>query len=220
VLDSKNPMVQEVVAAAPALMGYLGAESISHFDGLRRLLAAAGVQYTINPRLVRGLDYYNLTVFEWISEALGAQGTVCGGGRYDGLFAQIGGKPAPATGFAMGNERLIELLRDSGATPVRRLPDAYLLSQGEGTQEYAFTLAEALRGAGFSIVQHAGGGSFKSQMRKADASGAWAALIVGADEVRDGEISVKFLRRTEPQYRIRRASVVAAFADALQRART
>jgi histidyl-tRNA synthetase len=220
VLDSKNPMVQEVIAAAPAMMGYLGAESISHFDGLRRLLAAAGVQYTINPRLVRGLDYYNLTVFEWISDALGAQGTVCGGGRYDGLFAQIGGKPAPATGFAMGNERLIELLRDSGATPVRRLPDAYLLSQGEGTQEYAFTLAEALRGAGFSIVQHAGGGSFKSQMRRADASGAWAALIVGADEVRDGEVSVKFLRKTEPQYRIRRASVVAAFADALQRART
>ncbi len=220
VLDSKNPMVQEVIAAAPAMMGYLGAESISHFDGLRRLLAAAGVQYTINPRLVRGLDYYNLTVFEWISDALGAQGTVCGGGRYDGLFAQLGGKPAPGTGFAMGNERLIELLRDSGGTPVRRLPDAYLLSQGEGTQEYAFTLAEALRGAGFSIVQHAGGGSFKSQMKKADASGAWTALIVGADEVRDGEVSVKFLRKTELQYRIRRAGVVAAFADALQRART
>jgi len=220
VLDSKNPMVQEVVAAAPALMGYLGEKSIAHFDGLRRLLAAAGVQYTINPRLVRGLDYYNLTVFEWISDALGAQGTVCGGGRYDGLFAQIGGKPAPATGFAMGNERLIALLRDSGRAPAARPPDAYLLCQGEGTQEYALTLAETLRGAGYAIVQHAGGGSFKSQMRKADASGALAALIVGADEVRDGEVSVKFLRKAEPQYRIGRAVVVAAFADALQRART
>ena len=220
VLDSKNPMVQEVVAGAPALMGYLGEESKAHFDALRRLIAAAGVQYTINPHLVRGLDYYNLTVFEWISDALGAQGTVCGGGRYDGLFAQIGGKPAPATGFAMGNERLIALLRDNGRAPAARPPDAYLLSHGEGTQEYAFTLAEVLRGAGYAIVQHAGGGGFKSQMRKADASGAWAALIVGADEVREGEVSVKFLRKAEPQYRIARAGVVAAFADALQRART
>ncbi|MGH8748708.1 MAG: histidine--tRNA ligase, partial [Burkholderiales bacterium] len=201
VLDSKNPMVQEVVADAPALMGYLGEKSKTHFEGLCRLLAAAGVQYTINPRLVRGLDYYNLTVFEWISDALGAQGTVCGGGRYDGLFAQIGGKPAPATGFAMGNERLIALLRDRGSAPAIRPPDAYLLSHGDGTQEYALALAEALRAAGYAIVQHAGGGSFKSQMRKADASGAWAALIVGADELRDGEVSVKFLRKAGPQYR-------------------
>ena len=220
VLDSKNAMVQEVVAGAPPLMGYLGEKSIAHFDGLRRLLAAAGVQYTINPRLVRGLDYYNLTVFEWISDALGAQGTVCGGGRYDGLFAQMGGKPAAATGFAMGNERLITLLRDSGRALAARSPDAYLLSHGEGTQEYALTLAELLRSAGYAIVQHAGGGSFKSQMRKADASGALAALIVGADEVRDGEVSVKFLRKAEPQYRIGRAAIVAAFADALKRART
>ena len=220
VLDSKNPMVQEVVARAPALMGYLGEESTSHFDGLRRLLAAAGVPYTINPRLVRGLDYYNRTVFEWISDALGAQGTVCGGGRYDGLFAQLGGKPAPATGFAIGNERLIALLRDGARAPAIRPPDAYLLSHGDGTQEYALTLAEALRGAGYAIVQHAGGGSLKAQMRKADASGAWAALIVGTDEVRDGEVSLKFLRKAEPQYRIARAGVVAAFADALQKART
>ena len=220
VLDSKNPMVQEAVAGAPPLMDYLGAASIAHFDGLRKLLEAAGVRYTINPRLVRGLDYYNLTVFEWISDALGAQGTVCGGGRYDGLFAQIGGKPAPATGFAMGNERLIALLRDAGGAAAARPPDAYLLSQGDGAQEYALTLAEALRAAGYSIVQHAGGGSLKSQMRKADASGAWTALIVGADEVRDGEVSVKFLRKAEPQYRIVRVDAVAAFAQALQRART
>ena len=220
VLDSKNPMVHEVVAAAPALTGYLGEASIAHFDALRRLLEVAGVQYAINPRLVRGLDYYNLTVFEWISDALGAQGTVCGGGRYDGLFAQIGGKPAPATGFAMGNERLIALLRDAGAAAAVRPPDAYLLAQGDGAREYALTLAESLRAAGYSIVQHAGGGSFKSQMRKADASGAWTALIVGADEVRDGEVSVKFLRKAEPQYRIVRADAVAAFAEALRRART
>jgi len=220
VLDSKNPMVQEVVAAAPALMGYLGEASIAHFEGLRKLLDAAGVKYTINPRLVRGLDYYNLTVFEWISDALGAQGTVCGGGRYDGLFAQIGGKPAPATGFAMGNERLIALLRDAGGSPAAPRPDAYLLVQGDGAQEYALVLAEALRAAGNAVIQHAGGGSFKSQMRKADSSGAWTALIIGADEVRDGEVSVKFLRKAEPQFRIVRANAVAAFAEALQRART
>lgn len=220
VLDSKNPMVQDVVAQAPALIAYLGEKSMAHFEGLRRLLAAAGVQYTINPRLVRGLDYYNLTVFEWISDALGAQGTVCGGGRYDGLFAQIGGKPAPATGFAMGNERLIALLRDSASAPATRPPDAYLLSHGDGAQEYALTLAEMLRSAGYAVVQHVGGGSLKSQMRKADASGAWAALIVGADEMRDDEVSVKLLRKAEPQYRIARAGAVAAFADALHKART
>jgi len=220
VLDSKNPMVQEVVAAAPELMGYLGEASIAHFDGLRRLLDAAGVKYALNPRLVRGLDYYNLTVFEWISDALGAQGTVCGGGRYDGLFAQIGGKPAPATGFAMGNERLIALLRDAGGAPATGRPDAYLLVQGDGAQEYALTLAESLRAAGHAVIQHAGGGSFKSQMRKADSSGAWTALIVGADELRDEEVSVKFLRKAEPQYRIARADAVAAFAQALEKART
>jgi histidyl-tRNA synthetase len=220
VLDSKNPMVQEVVAAAPELMGYLGEASIAHFEGLRRLLDAAGVKYALNPRLVRGLDYYNLTVFEWISDALGAQGTVCGGGRYDGLFAQIGGKPAPATGFAMGNERLIALLRDAGGAPATGRPDAYLLAQGDGAQEYALALAETLRAAGHAVIQHAGGGSFKSQMRKADSSGAWTALIVGADELRDGEVSVKFLRKAEPQYRIARADAVAAFAQALEKART
>lgn len=220
VLDSKNPAVREVVANAPALMGYLGEKSLAHFDGLRRLLAAAGVQYAINPRLVRGLDYYNLTVFEWISDSLGAQGTVCGGGRYDGLFAQIGGKTAPATGFAMGNERLIALLRDGGGALPVRSPDGYLLSHGEGTQEYALTLAETLRATGYAIVQHVGGGSFKSQMRKADASGACLALIVGPDEVRSGKVSVKFLRKAEPQFLIAREGAAAAFADALHKART
>lgn len=220
VLDSKNPQVQDVVAGAPPLMGYLGAASLAHFDELKRLLVAAGVPFVLNSRLVRGLDYYNLTVFEWISDALGAQGTVCGGGRYDGLFAQIGGKPAPAAGFAMGNERLITLLREVGAARQPRVPDAYVVAQGEGAQPYALVLAEELRAAGYAVVQHAGGGSFKSQLKRADASGAWTALIVGEDEVRAGQIAVKLLRRTEPQFSVRREVAVAAFGDALQRAKS
>ena len=132
VLDSKNPMVQEVAAGAPALMDYLGEASLAHFEGLKKLLAAAGVEFTLNPRLVRGLDYYNLTVFEWITDALGAQGTVCGGGRYDGLFAQLGGKPAPGVGFAMGCERLVALMQDSGRAPAAARPDAYVRAPGRG----------------------------------------------------------------------------------------
>ncbi len=216
ILDSKNTMVQEVVRSAPSLMDYLGEASLTHFDGLKRQLAAADIRYTINPRMVRGLDYYNLTVFEWISDRLGAQGTVCGGGRYDGLFAQIGGKPAPAAGFATGNERLIALLQDAGLTPARRAPDAYVVAQGEGTPEYALTLAEALRAAGHVVVQHAGGGSFKSQMKKADASGAWTALIIGEDELRAGEVSLKALRSAQPQQRMGRDRLIGDFAQVLQ----
>ncbi len=219
VLDSKNPMVQEVVAKAPPLMRYLGAQSLAHFDGLRGLLAAAGVRFTLNPRLVRGLDYYNLTVFEWISDSLGAQGTVCGGGRYDGLFELIGGKPAPAVGFALGCERLVALLKDSARAPAARMPDGYVVHQGDGTLEYAFSVADALRAAGYSIVQHAGGGGFKSQMKKADASGAWVALIVGEDELRASEVSLKPLRGADGQARIARAGIVQAFADALHKAK-
>jgi len=206
-LDSKNPMVQEVVAQAPSLMDYLGAESLEHFDGLKRLLAAAGVSFTLNPKLVRGLDYYNLTVFEWIAPQLGAQGTVCGGGRYDGLFAQIGGKHAPACGFAMGNERLIGLLRDAGRSAAPRAPHAYVLHQGEGTLEYALKLAEELRAQSLSVLLHAGGGSFKSQMKRADASGARYALIVGDEELAAGEVSVKPLRAEEQQFRLKRERV-------------
>ncbi|HLX81564.1 MAG TPA: histidine--tRNA ligase [Burkholderiales bacterium] len=217
VLDSKNPAVQEVAAKAPPLMGYLGEASLAHFEGLKKLLAAAGVEFALNPRLVRGLDYYNLTVFEWVSDALGAQGTVCGGGRYDGLFAQLGGKPAPGVGFAMGCERLVALIRESGNAPAAARPDAYVIHQGEGTLECAFAIADALRSAGHAVVLHAGGGSFKSQMKKADASGAWAALIVGEDELRAGEISVKALRRTEDQRRIGRGRVVEEFAATMQR---
>jgi len=217
VLDSKNPMVQEVAAKAPPLVGYLGEASLAHFEGLKKLLAAAGVEFTLNPRLVRGLDYYNLTVFEWISDALGAQGTVCGGGRYDGLFAQLGGKPAPGVGFAMGCERLVALMKASGGAQAACVPDAYVVHQGEGTLEYAFMVADALRSAGHAVVLHGGGGSFKSQMKKADASGAWLALIVGEDEVRAGEISVKALRSAGDQRRIGRGRVVEEFAATLQR---
>jgi histidyl-tRNA synthetase len=220
VLDSKNPVVQEVAASAPPLMNYLGEASLAHFEGLKKLLAASGVAFTINPRLVRGLDYYNLTVFEWITDALGAQGTVCGGGRYDGLFAQLGGKPAPGVGFAMGCERLVALMKDSGRAPAAPRPDAYVLHQGEGAADYAFALADALRTAGHAVVLHAGGGSFKSQMKKADASGAWMALIVGEDEVRTGEISVKALRKNETQSRVARQALLDGFAAAVQRSRT
>ncbi|HET7198307.1 MAG TPA: histidine--tRNA ligase, partial [Burkholderiales bacterium] len=202
-LDSKNPVVQEVVASAPALAGYLGEASLAHFDGLQRLLAAADVAYRVNPRLVRGLDYYNLTVFEWISDRLGAQGTVCGGGRYDGLFAQLGGKATPATGFAMGNERLVALLAEAKRAAAPRPPDAYVVSQGEGTLESALRLAQELRARGLQVVLHAGGGSLKSQMRKADASGARFALIVGEEELRAGEVSVKPLRGEAAQSRHR-----------------
>ncbi|MGE0876135.1 MAG: histidine--tRNA ligase [Burkholderiales bacterium] len=206
VLDSKNPQVQAVVAAAPSLMDYLGEASLAHFDGLKRLLGAAGIEYTLNPRLVRGLDYYNLTVFEWISDRLGAQGTVCGGGRYDGLFTQLGGKATPGVGFAAGIERLIALVREGGGAGALPVPDAYVLWQGEGTDAAALLLAQALRGQGYAVVQHAGGGSFKSQMKKADASGARYALILGEDELKSGEVTVKALRSGGAQMRAARGA--------------
>jgi histidyl-tRNA synthetase len=206
VLDSKNPLVQEVVATAPSLMDYLGDESRAHFEGLEALLAAAGIEYRINPRLVRGLDYYNLTVFEWITDRLGAQGTVCGGGRYDGLFAQIGGKPTAGVGFAAGIERLVALLADSGTKGPAPAVDAYVVWQGEGTATFALVLAEALRRQGLAVIQHAGGGGFKAQMRRADASGARAALIVGEDEVKAGEVAVKPLRAGREQFKALRAA--------------
>jgi histidyl-tRNA synthetase len=212
VLDSKNPAVQEVAAGAPGLMQYLGEASLAHFETLQRLLRACGVAFTLNPRLVRGLDYYNLTVFEWISDRLGAQGTVCGGGRYDGLFAQLGGKPAPGVGFAAGVERLVALL---GAAP-RPAPDAYLLYQGAGTLEAAFALAEELRAAGHAVVLHAGGGGFKSQMKKADASGAALALIVGEDELRAGTVAVKPLRDARPQQAVARTALAPRLGELLK----
>ncbi|HEY6822472.1 MAG TPA: histidine--tRNA ligase, partial [Burkholderiales bacterium] len=216
-LDSKNPAVQEVLARAPSLMDYLGEASLAHFDGVKHLLDHQKIAYRVNPRLVRGLDYYNLTVFEWVAPQLGTQGTVCGGGRYDGLFAQIGGKPTPAAGFAMGNERLIALLREAGYKPASRTPHAYLVYQGGGTAEQALAVAEALRARDCRVVVHAGGGSFKSQMKKADASGAAYALIIGEDELAAGEVSLKPLRAEGEQRRIQRERLVEAFAEMISR---
>ena len=207
-LDSKNPMVKEVVASAPSLTAFLGDASLAHFDGLKRLLQDQRIEFNLNPRLVRGLDYYNLTVFEWVSDRLGAQGTVCGGGRYDGLFAQLGGKPAPGAGFAMGNERLLALLSEGGRKLELKAPDVYVLYQGEGTLQRAFMAAEELRGKGLGVVMHAGEGGFKSQMKKADGSGALYALIIGEDELKAGDFTVKPLRSGEPQYRASLANLL------------
>jgi histidyl-tRNA synthetase len=194
ILDTKNPAMQDLCAAAPKLIDFLGAESLAHFEGVQRVLRDAGLPFTINPRLVRGLDYYNLTVFEWVTDKLGAQGTVCAGGRYDGLVEQLGGKPVPACGFAMGVERLIALIRDSGGEPAEPAPDVYLVHQGDAASRLAFRVAEGLRDQGINVLQHCGGGSFKSQMKKADGSGAAFAVIIGDDEAASGEAQLKVLR--------------------------
>ncbi len=194
ILDTKNPAMQEMCAAAPKLIDYLGAESLAHFEGVQRVLRDAGVPFQINPRLVRGLDYYNLTVFEWVTDKLGAQGTVCAGGRYDSLVEQLGGKPTPACGFAMGVERLIALIKDSGGEPLAPAPDVYLVHQGDLAARQAFLVAEGLRDQGIDVLLHCGGGSFKSQMKKADGSGATFAVIIGDDEAQTGEAQLKPLR--------------------------
>lgn len=194
ILDTKNPAMQDLCAAAPKLIDYLGAESLAHFGGVQRVLRDAGVPFTINPRLVRGLDYYNLTVFEWVTDKLGAQGTICAGGRYDGLVEQLGGKATPACGFAMGVERLIALIKESGGEPAAPAPDVYLVHQGDEASRLAFRVAEGLRDQGINVLQHCGGGSFKSQMKKADGSGATFAVIIGDDEAATGEAQLKSLR--------------------------
>ncbi len=199
VLDSKNAQMQEIILAAPKLMDYLGTESIRHFESVQGVLKDAGIPYEINPRLVRGLDYYNLTVFEWVTDSLGAQGTVCGGGRYDGLFGQIGGKPTPACGWAIGIERLLALVAEEGRKAEPSCPDVYVVSQGEAAVRYAFSISERLRDTGLAVIQHCGGGSFKSQMKKADASRAILALIVGDDEVASGAVNIKPLREGREQ---------------------
>lgn len=201
ILDSKNPAMQAVIEAAPRLMEDLDEESRKHFEQLQDMLEAAGIEYRVNPRLVRGLDYYNATVFEWVTTRLGAQGTVCAGGRYDGLVGQIGGKPAPACGFAMGVERLLALLQDQDFVPPGLAPDAYVLHLGEQADRMAIGVAESLRDAGLSVVLHCGGGNFKAQMKKADASGARYAVIIGEDEVQAGEVSLKPLRASGEQMR-------------------
>ncbi|MDQ2961596.1 MAG: histidine--tRNA ligase [Pseudomonadota bacterium] len=193
ILDSKNPAMQSLIAGAPRLLDRLGSATRAHFDGLQRLLADAGIAFTVDTRLVRGLDYYNRSVFEWMTDRLGAQGTVGGGGRYDGLFAQLGGKPTPACGFAIGTERVLMLMQDAGRS-ASDAPDAYVVHVGDRATRLAMSVAENLRDAGLAIVVHAGGGNFGSQMRRADASGARFALIVGDDEVAANVVAVKPLR--------------------------
>jgi histidyl-tRNA synthetase len=200
ILDSKNPKMQPLIAAAPKLADQLRPESSSrqHFEGLQGMLREAGIAFEVNPRLVRGLDYYNRTVFEWVSEQLGAQGTVAGGGRYDGLFSALGGRDAKACGFAIGLERLVLLLQAAKKEP-EDAPLAYVVHAGEAAGALARRLAETLRDAGLKVVLNAGGGSFKAQMKRADASGARFALIVGDDEVAANRVAMKPLRTSGEQ---------------------
>jgi histidyl-tRNA synthetase len=215
ILDTKNPALQEVVEAAPRLADYLGDESRAHFDAVQVFLKDAGIPYRINHRLVRGLDYYNRTVFEWVTTRLGAQGTVCAGGRYDGLVAQLGGKPQPAAGFAMGVERLLALWQESGGEPDRMVPDVYVVHLGDAAQRLAFRAAEMLREHGFAAVLHCGGGSFKSQMKKADGSGASVAVVIGDDEAAAGEVGIKPLRGPGGQQRVALEGLSEAVAGIL-----
>jgi histidyl-tRNA synthetase len=198
ILDTKNPVMQQLVQEAPRLIDFLGPESLAHFNGVKAMLDANGIGYTINPRLVRGMDYYNLTVFEFVTDSLGAQGTICAGGRYDDLIAQIGGKPAPAVGWALGVERVLELVREQGAAIPEPVPDAYAVVPDAAAMPVVLRTLQALRAAGLKVQMHAasseGLGSMKSQFKKADASGARHALIFGADELATGEVTVKSLR--------------------------
>ena len=198
ILDTKNPAMQALVEGAPQLIDYLGDASRQHFEAVQAILAASGVEWRINPRLVRGLDYYNLTVFEFITESLGAQGTICGGGRYDYLIEQIGGKPAPAVGWALGVERVLELLKEEGVHTLDPQPDAYAVIPDAAALPQAMRLLNQLRALGVAVQMHAGTvegmGSMKSQFKKADGSGARFALIFGADELAAGEVTVKALR--------------------------
>jgi histidyl-tRNA synthetase len=220
ILDTKNPAMQEVVEAAPRLIDFLGAGSLAHFDGLRAILDANGIAYTINPRLVRGLDYYNLTVFEFVTDRLGAQGTVCAGGRYDDLIAQIGGKRAPAVGWAMGVERVLELVKEQGGAVPPVVPDVYAVVPDAASMPVVLRVLQQLRDAGVRVQMHAatadGLGSFKSQFKKADASGALHALVFGADELARGEVIVKALRDGGGAQIARPLADVPAWAATLQ----
>ncbi|MEE4162688.1 MAG: histidine--tRNA ligase [Woeseiaceae bacterium] len=219
ILDSKNPEMQDIVAAAPVMLDYLDDESTEHFDGLRSLLDAAGVEYTVNPRLVRGLDYYNRTVFEWVTDALGSQGAVCSGGRYDGLVEKLGGRATPAIGWAMGIERFVALFEASGGEAPSGDVDVYIAALGAGTLEKAFEMAETLRDdvAGIRVEVNLGGGSFKSQMKRADKSGAEFALILGETELAEARVGLKPLRSTDEQVPVALNELAGVLADKLGR---
>jgi len=216
ILDSKNPQMQDLVEAAPKLFDYLGQESKGHFDGLCAYLESAKLAYTVNHRLVRGLDYYSKTVFEWVTDKLGAQGTVCAGGRFDVLIEHLGGKPTFAVGFAVGLERIVALLDEMSASELAA-PHAYLIVAGEQAEQQGLALAEQLRDRiqGLHVLLHCGGGSIKSQMKKADKSGARFALILGDDEVQQQTISVKDLRGELPQQTVPQAEIDSILASCI-----
>lgn len=202
ILDSKNPAMHEFILNAPRLLDDLDEESLIHFKELQDRLQQQGIDFEINLKLVRGLDYYNRTVFEWITDKLGAQGTVCAGGRYDGLIEQMGGKHTPACGFAMGIERILALMNETGVKIHQSQADAYVVYQGEMASKFCWKVAEYFRDNGFKVILHCGGGNFKSQMKKADASGARFAIIIGDDEANDNEVSIKPLREAVEQVRV------------------
>ena len=220
ILDTKNPAMAPVVESAPQLLNFLGEASLAHFNAVKAILDANGVAYRINPRLVRGMDYYNLTVFEFITESLGSQGTICGGGRYDYLIEQVGGKPAPAVGWALGVERVLELILEQGEALAAPVPDVYAIVPDAAAVPVAMRTLQALRAAGVSAQMHAGTGegmgSMKSQFKKADASGAAHALIFGADELARGELTVKALRDGQGAQRAERLDAVGVWAHTLQ----
>jgi histidyl-tRNA synthetase len=216
ILDTKNPQMQAAVESAPKLIDFLGPESLAHLDAVRGVLDAVGLDYRINPRLVRGMDYYNLTVFEWVTDKLGSQGTVCGGGRYDGLIEQLGGKSAPAVGWGLGIERILLLLEAVGALPSPVAPDVYAIVPDAHALGVAMATCEALRATGLKVLMHAAAaqswGSMKSQFKRADASGAHHALIFGADELARGEVAIKSLREGDAPQRCVALADVAAWA--------
>jgi histidyl-tRNA synthetase len=215
ILDSKNPALHKVIDGAPRLEQHLDEQARAHFDRLCEILTKVGVEFRINPRLVRGLDYYSNTVFEWITDRLGAQGTVCAGGRYDGLVELMGGKPTPAIGCAMGLERLIELSVERLNRSDDRDADIYIISSDEAHWDEASLLAESVRDADdhWRVICHCGGGSIKSQMKKADRSGAQVALIIAEDELRDGTVTVKPLRRQADQVTVAREAGIGAIRN-------
>ncbi|ATD64813.1 histidine--tRNA ligase [Neisseria weixii] len=208
VLDTKNPELQEICNAAPRLFDYLGEESRTHYSRFKAMLDRLDIQYTENPRLVRGLDYYNQTVFEWTTDKLGAQATVCGGGRYDGLIEELGGKPAASIGFAMGMERLLLLVHEYGSLKANAAPDVYAMHQGEGAALQVMQYAQALRAEGFNVLQHSGYQSLKAQMKKADGSGAHFALIVAQDELAEGKVTLKDMQGEKGQITVAAADLI------------
>ena len=219
ILDTKNPAMQSTVEAAPQLIDFLGEASMAHFNAVRAILDAAGLEYRVNPRLVRGMDYYNLTVFEWVTDQLGSQGTVCGGGRYDGLIEQLGGKPAPAVGFGLGIERLLLLIQELALPVPSAAPLAYAIVTSMTSAPQVMLVLEQLRSAGVSVLMHAGGGSMKAQFKRADASGARYALIFGEDEMTRSEVSLKDLRHPDsPQRSLPLAAAATWAADLVDRA--